>query len=117
MCSTCEQTFTWKNQLENHIPMHTSEKFYCVMCHKSFKFRNSFVQHARYDLGGHRCSVFGHIYIYIYILLSRIYFHTNELMLLNQNNFSVFKNIEMLHHIILSHCIPVRDSLFISVSV
>ena len=57
------------------------------------------------------------IYMYIYILLNRIYFHTNELMLLNQNNFSVFKNIEMLHHIILSHCIPVRDSLFISVSV
>jgi len=60
-CSTCEQTFTWKNQLKNHMPMHTSEKYYCVVS-QSFIFRNSFMQHARYDLGGHRCSLCGHVY-------------------------------------------------------
>ena len=112
-CSTCEQTFRWKNQLENHMPLHTSEKYYCVMCHKSFKFRNSFMQHARYDLEGHRCCPCGHIYASQLDILS----HTNKIILINQNNFSVFKNIEMLHYIILSHCIPVRVSLFISVSV
>jgi KRAB domain-containing zinc finger protein len=61
-CSTCEQTFTWKNQLQNHMPVHTNEKFYCFLCHKSFGFRNSFMQHARYDFGGHRCSLCGHVY-------------------------------------------------------
>ncbi|PNF33445.1 hypothetical protein B7P43_G03350 [Cryptotermes secundus] len=61
-CSTCEQTFTWKNQLENHIPVHTNEKYYCFICHKNFKFRSSLIQHARYDLGGHRCSLCGHMF-------------------------------------------------------
>jgi uncharacterized Zn-finger protein len=46
-CSKYEQMFTWKNQLEYHMSMHMSEKYYCSMCHKSFKFRNSFLQHAR----------------------------------------------------------------------
>jgi len=44
------------------MPMHTSEKYYCVMSHKSFVFRNSFMQHARYDLEGHRCCLCGHIH-------------------------------------------------------
>lgn len=48
------------------------------------------------------------LFVGIYTLLSWIYCHMNKLMLLTQNSFSV-KNIEMLYHTILSHCIPVRD--------
>jgi hypothetical protein len=86
--------------------MHMSEKYYWFMCHFS-------------NLEIAVCSKQGMIWedtddlnAGIYILLSCM----NKLMLLSQNNLSV-KNIEMLYHIILSHCIPVRDSLFSSVSV
>jgi len=57
------------------------------------------------------------LFVGIYILLSWIYFQVNKLMLLNQKIFLL--KTEMLYHIlvILSLCIPVRDSLLSSVSV
>jgi hypothetical protein len=43
-------------------------------------------------------------------LLSWICFHLNKLILLNQNTFYV-KSIEMLYRMILSHCVPVCDTV------
>jgi len=105
-----EQTFTWKNQLENNMPVHMIEKYYCVMCHKV-----SYLEIASCSMQGMIWEDTDALFVGIYTLLSWIYFHMNKLMLLNQNNFSC-KNIEMLYHTILSHHIPVRDSLFSSVS-
>jgi hypothetical protein len=101
---------TWKNQLENHMPMHTSEKYYCFMCHK--------VSNLEIALCSMSCMVWedtAALLVDIYTLLSWMYLQMNKLMLLNQSNFSV-TNVEMLYHIILLHCMPGSDSLFSSFS-
>jgi hypothetical protein len=90
--------------------MHTSENI-AVLC----VIKVSNLETALCNMQGMIWEDTDALYVGIYILHSWIYYNMNKLMLLNQNNFYV-KNTEVPCHTVLSHCIPVRDSLFSSVS-